>query len=57
MTLPCLDHRDMLCNLPKPCRYLREINAGMREPSWVVEHGKCDELKSRAEDWKDVADV
>lgn len=44
--MPCMSPDDA-CGLPKPCRYKRELDAGLRTPEWVRE--RCEELESRRE--------
>lgn len=41
------------CPLPKPCRYKRELDAGLRTLEWVV--GKCSEIKLREEGWVNIS--
>jgi len=50
--LPCMSENDS-CPLPKPCRYKRELDAGLRTLEWVV--GKCSEIKLREEGWVNIS--
>ncbi len=43
------------CSRLQPCRYGRELAAGLREERWVVE--RCEELRSREEGWSEVEEL